>query len=568
MSPAWELLDRGAVGGKVTCPKDPWEGRDRTGAAPPVVLLMEGGAEPSGRDMGQGRGCLQPPWLAERPLALRRSHQKATVMVTPVTCSPYSPFSWPQHRSAESALPGQHWDPPLRALGSQDRAGSGQPPFEPPPVPLSQGTQPAPGQSQPVPSSPRASPGHPQGSSVGALPGDPNPAEAARDSCPKSCPPGPVSKPGPSVSPQLRPRPWGKEPGACPGWLRRGPGACPAAPQREPQLLPPPARSSGLAVLGQAGSPSRSPAAAPSCRCSRARQARPQCGHEGQGGWQPAPGAKAPRQAAGSPGAFLEYKGAWETLPRREIAPITGVTSLRNALDCRALKMPGYLFLLDKADKRRTKDPPLCNAGCSGPAALSGRSRGGGRRMSSRQEAPSVAVVSPSCCGRKPRWVLHPAPGSSPQQPRPLPGSARHSSAARGDTQGSAKPLPPKCHRLPPGFHMSKGNSSEEGELAGHDLAEPGGVSSRSHHCSPRPPPCPARDSAEHPPLRPQGGGPEGGGLPGLRVVHGEPLGPCRGPSCALDRCRSRVDTGAASGASEPPWDSTELACPPAAAVR
>lgn len=117
-----------------------------------VVLLSAGGAEPSGRAVGRGRGCLQPPGLTERPLARRGSHRKATVMVTPVTCSP---FRWPQERSAESALLGQHWDPPLRGLGSQDGAGSGQTPSEPLPVPLPQGTQPPLRRNQPVPSSPR-----------------------------------------------------------------------------------------------------------------------------------------------------------------------------------------------------------------------------------------------------------------------------------------------------------------------------------------------------------------------------------------------------------------------------
>lgn len=41
------------------------------------VLLMGGGAEPSGRDTGQGTGCLQrdvhPPLPTERPLAVRGS---------------------------------------------------------------------------------------------------------------------------------------------------------------------------------------------------------------------------------------------------------------------------------------------------------------------------------------------------------------------------------------------------------------------------------------------------------------------------------------------------------------
>lgn len=108
--------------------------------------------------------------------------------------------------------------------------------------------------------------------------------------------------------------------------------------------------------------------------------------------------------------------------------PIRGVTSLRNAVDCRALKMPGYLFLLGKADKQRTKDPGLCNLGCSSPATILRHSQGGGGRMSSRQEAPSVAIISPRHCGRKPCRLPCPAPGRSTRGPSFLPGepSAHH----------------------------------------------------------------------------------------------------------------------------------------------
>lgn len=147
--------------------------------------------------------------------------------------------------------------------------------------------------------------------------------------------------------------------------------------------------------------------------------------------------------------------------------PIRGVMSLRNALDCRALKMPGYLFLLDKADKQRTKDPGLCNLGCSSPATILRRSQGGGGRMSSRQEAPSVAIISPCRCGRKPRRLPRPALGRSTKRSlSSFPGSVRHNTAVSGYTQSSANPQPRKCHRLPSlavVFHMSKQNSSEKG---------------------------------------------------------------------------------------------------------
>lgn len=90
--------------------------------------------------------------------------------------------------------------------------------------------------------------------------------------------------------------------------------------------------------------------------------------------------------------------------PRRgkRLNLIRGVTSLRNTLDCRALKMPGYLFLLTKSDKQRTKDLGLCNLGCRGLAMFLRRSQGGGGRMSSRQGAPSVAIISARHHGNKP----------------------------------------------------------------------------------------------------------------------------------------------------------------------
>lgn len=64
--------------------------------------------------------------------------------------------------------------------------------------------------------------------------------------------------------------------------------------------------------------------------------------------------------------------------------------------DCRALKMPGYLFLLDKADKERTKDLGLCNLDCSSLAMILRCSQGGGGRISSSKRQLQL-LSSPPC---------------------------------------------------------------------------------------------------------------------------------------------------------------------------
>lgn len=186
--------------------------------------------------------------------------------------------------------------------------------------------------------------------------------------------------------------------------------------------------------------------------------------------------------------------------------PIRAARSLRNALDRRAPKMPGYRLLPDKADKPRTKDPPLCNTGCSGPAALSGRSRsrGGGGRMSSRQEAPPVAVVSPCCRGRKPRWVPHPAPGSGTERshpPRAAPGTAVLPAGTRRALRSHS------CENVtgfPVGFLRATEIPLKGGSWQSVTQPSPAGASSRSHQRSRRPQPCPARNRPGHEPAAPR----------------------------------------------------------------
>lgn len=202
---------------------------------------------------------------------------------------------------------------------------------------------------------------------------------------PKILPQGLVSSPGPSVSPQPKPRPWGEELGACPGWLRQAPG-------------------SSCCLWRGCGSVSPVPAPNPvPCAHPKPCTATPMvCGvglQPGLGLWEKAHSfVRLCIRQNTDLGAFLEYKGAWETSATVRDQPDKSSYEPEKCADCRALKMPGYLFLLDKADKQRTKDPGLCNLGCSSLAVILRCSQGGGGRMSSSQRqlqllpSPRVAV--------------------------------------------------------------------------------------------------------------------------------------------------------------------------------
>lgn len=158
MSPVWEPLQEGHCGGQSdSSHRSPWKAGTRQELQLHTAHVRScsgmGSAEPSRRDRGEGRGCLQqtgdvnPPLPTERPSVVWGSDCKSTVMVTPVTCSPYSLFCW-----CHAGVLGQHsWDctgtpqcgmGAQQGLGSWDRAGSGQTSSEPVPVLLSQTAQP------------------------------------------------------------------------------------------------------------------------------------------------------------------------------------------------------------------------------------------------------------------------------------------------------------------------------------------------------------------------------------------------------------------------------------------
>lgn len=71
-----------------------------------------------------------------------------------------------------------------------------------------------------------------------------------------------------------------------------------------------------------------------------------------------------------------------------------------------------------------------------------------------RQEAPSVAITNLCRCGRKPIWLLQPAPGRSPEQP---PTAAREGSAPHCCQQPAANPQSLACHGLAVAAHTSWG---------------------------------------------------------------------------------------------------------------
>lgn len=166
------------------------------------------------------------------------------------------------------------------------------------------------------------------------------------------------------MSPQPEPGPWGEEPGACPGWLRQGPG-------------------SSCFLWRGCGSSSPEPRASPE-PCPRHSQSHRHGHSQGWGSGRKLTAlSRLCTRLNTDLGAFLEYKGAWETSAAVRDQPDKRSYEPEKCADCRALKMPGYLFLLDKADKQRTKDPGLCNLGCSSLAMILRCSQGGGGRMSS-----------------------------------------------------------------------------------------------------------------------------------------------------------------------------------------
>lgn len=191
--------------------------------------------------------------------------------------------------------------------------------------------------------------------------------------------------------------------------------------------------------------------------------------------------------------------------------------SLRNTLDCRALKMPGYLSLLNKADKQRTKDPGLCNLGCRSLATILRCSQGGGGRMSSRQEAPSVAIISLCRCGRKPCRLPWPAPGRSTKlSPAPAQGPLAQHRCQRVHTELCK----PTATNMSPASQPGSGFSYEQTKFfrrVGAGRVGPsrawGGVSGQSHRRSPHsqpqccsssvPVPAPLRYRHEHAPVTP-----------------------------------------------------------------
>lgn len=306
-------------------------------------------------------------------------------MVTLVTCSPCSLFCQLQCWSAGSALLGQHWDFHGRTRGHSRswEAGTeqdwGKPPLNLCLFPF------------PSPHSPDLA-----GNNLSLLcepwaplefqcQSEPTIPQGARYFCPKSCPTGPVSSPGPSVSPQPKPRPWGEEMAACPSKHLAAPAAsgdavgalcqpralCPSWALHPPQPEPWP-WCAGLGCSQPWGVGRKLTAL--SRVCTRLNT---------------------------DLGAFLEYKGAWETSATVRDQPDKRSYEHEKCADCRALKMPGYLFLLDKADKQRTKDLGLCNLGCSSLAMILRCSQGGGERMSSSKRqlqllsSPRAAVQRP-----------------------------------------------------------------------------------------------------------------------------------------------------------------------------